>query len=122
MKAEFLVSIEDLICMGVDEEAASCWFLSRGKNKLTTMALKRVISEAEKLGWSLAKAVEYSAEHGYIGFKADWVKPENVRKTHEVGFIELHTDKSWANGLGNQKTNVVDFVELHTNKNWRNGL
>ena len=93
-----LVSLEDLISMGVDEEAAACWFTSRGKNKLTTMALKRVISEADKIGWSLAQAIEFSAEHGYIGFKAEWVKT-GIQKTHEVGFIELHTNRDWAKGL-----------------------
>ena len=115
-----LVSIEDLICMGCDPEAAACWFTSRGKNKLTTMALKRVISEAEKIGWSLAKAVEYSAEHGYIGFKAEWVKT-GIQKTHEVDFVTLHTDPSWRKGLI-EETHKADFVRLHTNKNWADGL
>lgn len=110
-----IVSLEDLITMGVDEEAAACWFASRGKNKLTTMALKRVISEADKLGWTLAKAVECSAEHGWIGFKAEWVKSQ------PVGFIEKHTDKSWRAGLI-QETHKVPFLELHTNKRWTEGL
>lgn len=108
------VSLEDLVLMGCDEENAACWLISRGKNKLTTVALKRVISEADKIGWTLAQAVEFSAGNGYIGFKAHWVKSE------PVGFIEKHTDRSWANGL--VKTQSVDFVELHTDKKWRDGM
>jgi len=90
---KYLVSLEDLILMGCDEENAACWLVSRGKNKLTTAALKRVISEAKSIGWTLPRAVEYSAEHGYIGFKSAWVKQE------PVGFIEKHQDTSWANDL-----------------------
>jgi len=98
---KYTVSIEDLILMGCDEESAACWMVSRGKNKLTTIALKRVISEADKLGWTLAQAVKFSAERGYVGFKSEWVKPEDlgIRKTSDVDFIELHTNKRWTIGL-----------------------
>jgi hypothetical protein len=95
---KYTVSIEDLILMGCDEESAACWMVSRGKNKLTTIALKRVISEADKLGWTLGQAVKFSAEHGYIGFKSEWVKPENI-KTINADFVALHTDRNWAKGL-----------------------
>ena len=98
---KYAVSIEDLILMGCDEESAACWMVSRGKNKLTTIALKRVISEADKLGWTLAKAVKFSAERGYVGFKAEWVKPEDlgIMKTIDVDFKTLHTDQKWREGL-----------------------
>jgi hypothetical protein len=95
---KYTVSIEDLILMGCDEESAACWMVSRGKNKLTTIALKRVISEADKLGWTLAQAVKFSAEGGYVGFKAEWVKHENI-KTINADFVALHTDRNWAKGL-----------------------
>jgi len=99
-----LVSLEDLTLMGCDAEDAECWLLSRGKNKLTTSALKLVISEADKLGWTLAKAVKFSAQHGYVGFKAAWVKVDS-QKTCDADFITLHTDRNWALGLGNGKVN-----------------
>lgn len=71
--------------------------VSRGKNKLTTAALKRVISEAKKIGWSLPQAVQFSASKGYIGFEASWVKDQQ-------GFIEKHQSTSWADDLpGNVK-------------------
>lgn len=97
MAVKHIVTLEDLTLMGCDPEHSACWILSRGKNKLTTSALKMVISEADKLGWTLARAVEFSAQHGYIGFKAHWVKPE------PVGFIDKHTDRSWADSLEPQK-------------------
>jgi hypothetical protein len=101
VRLKYTVSIEDLILMGCDEESAACWMVSRGKNKLTTIALKRVISEADKLGWTLGQAVKFSAEHGYIGFKSEWVKPEDLGmvKTIDVDFVTLHTDRNWAKGL-----------------------
>ena len=94
--------------MGCDEETAACWLVSRGKNKLTTVALKRVISEANSIGWSLPRAVEFSAEHGYIGFKAAWVKSD------PVGFIQKHTDTSWATDgcFNNHASNVKPIKSL----------
>ena len=101
MRLKYTVSIEDLILMGVDPEDAHCWIIARKKNVLTTSALKLVMSEAAKIGWTLAQAVKYSAEHGYIGFKAHYVKPEDfgVQKTIDVDFKQLHTDKKWREGL-----------------------
>lgn len=89
------VTAEDLELLGVDAEVARDWLATRGKNKLTNTALKKVRNEALKIGWTLAQAVTYSAEKGYIGFEASWIKQE----TQEVGFIEKHTNKDWRQGL-----------------------
>lgn len=92
-----LISIEDLVLMGCNEEDAICWMAirkSKGQKILTTTALKLVISEAKKIGWSLAKAVNYSASKGYIGFEASWIKEKD-----SMGFIERHTQTGWADSL-----------------------
>ncbi len=90
-----IVTLEDLELLGVSTEHAECWMESRGKNKLTTVALKRIQREAESIGWTLPRAVTYAAEMGWTGFKAAWIKQE----TQEVGFIEKHTNKDWRQGL-----------------------
>lgn len=61
--------------------------------RLTATVLKTIAREAAKLGWSLSEAIEYAAEHEWRGFKSAWVKPDGE------GFIEKHTDTSWARSM-----------------------
>jgi DNA-binding transcriptional regulator YhcF (GntR family) len=51
-------------------------FLSQRKTKLTETALKGIITQAEKAGWSLEQALTESIERGWQSFKAEWVIPK----------------------------------------------
>ena len=65
----------------------------KGAPRVTQTALNTIEREANKLGWTLSQAIQYAAEHEWRGFKAAWVKQD------DVGFIERHTDRRWANDL-----------------------
>lgn len=58
---------------GVDPEVWADWKRVR-KKPITATVLKRMETEAAKLGWTLAQAVTEAAESGWQGFKADYVK------------------------------------------------
>lgn len=49
------------------------WLRARRKPPTET-AMKRISREAEKAGITLAEAIKESAENGWQGFKADWLK------------------------------------------------
>lgn len=70
---KYLVSIEDLVLMGCDEQDCVDWFNVRGKKKLTTRGLKTIIKEGEKIGWPLNGIVKKMAEKEWVGFEAAWV-------------------------------------------------
>lgn len=58
---------------GVSAEVWSDWKRVR-KKPITATVLKRMETEAAKLGWTLAQAVNEAAESGWQGFKAEYVK------------------------------------------------
>lgn len=58
---------------GVSDQHWSDWKLVR-KRPVTKTVLTRIENEAAKIGWTLAQAIAESAESGWQGFKADWVK------------------------------------------------
>ena len=57
------------------------------KAKWTETALKGLTKEAEKAGISLQDAMELCCARGWVGFKADWIKDQDVSKTNN--------DKQW---------------------------
>lgn len=57
------------------------------KAKWTETALKGLTKEAEKAGLSLQEAMELCCARGWVGFKADWVKDQDVAKPNN--------DKQW---------------------------
>lgn len=57
------------------------------KAKWTDTALKGLTKEAEKAGLSLQEAMELCCARGWVGFKADWVKDQDVAKPNN--------DKQW---------------------------
>lgn len=57
------------------------------KAKWTETALKGLTKEAEKAGISLQDAMELCCARGWVGFKADWIKDQDVAKTNN--------DKQW---------------------------
>ena len=94
------VNTEDLILMGVDEETALCWFQIRKDKKartLTTITLKKIVNQGNLLGWDINRVINKCVEKEWKGFEASWVNKG------DMGFIERHTDRSWADDLQSQK-------------------
>lgn len=58
---------------GVDPEVWADWKRVR-KKAITATVLKRMETEAAKVGWTLAQAITEAAESGWQGFKAEYVK------------------------------------------------
>lgn len=101
------VSVVELVELGVDQQHASDWLAARKVKRLplTRTAMQGVIDEAEKAGLTVAQAITLSAKESWGGFKASWVKKA---KPESLSFIELHTDKSWRDGLLETPTDKVD--------------
>jgi len=100
------VCIDDLIGMGVDSEHARDWLaIRKSKNlPLTNTALKKIQSEADAAGITLADAIRIAASEGWAGFKASWGAntmggKQNRAQSDTGGFVNEHTDTSWADGL-----------------------
>lgn len=49
------------------------------KSPITETALAAIRREAEKLGWSIERALSECCSRGWQGFKAEWVAKDNVR-------------------------------------------
>jgi hypothetical protein len=79
----------------VSAEVWSDWKRVR-KKPITATVLKRMETEAAKVGWTLAQAVTEAAESGWQGFKAEYIKdkahgrtaPSN-RNTAELALAKL---------------------------------
>jgi uncharacterized protein YdaU (DUF1376 family) len=57
------------------------------KAKWTETALKGLTKEAEKAGISLQDAMELCCARGWVGFKAEWIKDQQIASTNN--------DKAW---------------------------
>jgi hypothetical protein len=93
-----VISIDELVLMGCDEQDCRDWFSIR-KKRLTARGLKTIIGEGNKLGWPLSKVVKKMADKQWVGFEASWIKVEPKKEKEQMGFIERITDTSWADGL-----------------------
>tara|TARA_R110000868_G_scaffold38683_2_gene135257 strand:- start:112 stop:522 length:411 start_codon:yes stop_codon:yes gene_type:complete len=62
---------------GLDEQIAIDWLIIRKAKRLplTLTALNAIKREADKAKMTTAQAIQYSAEEGFAGFKASWIKP-----------------------------------------------
>jgi hypothetical protein len=71
-----LVSVSDLVALGVQEADAASWLAARKAKRLplTHAALAGVQAEAHKAGMTLEQAIGRSAAEGWAGFKAEWLK------------------------------------------------
>lgn len=52
------------------------------KSPLTETALALIAKEADKAGITTAQAVAISTARGWVSFKADWIRPDDNKKTH----------------------------------------
>lgn len=64
-------TVQDLVDLGCNAQCAKDWLAIRTK-KLTESALNRNISQASKVGLTLAEAVAWCAENAWQGFTASW--------------------------------------------------
>lgn len=67
---------------GLDQSVWDDWRRIR-KKPVTPTSLKRIETEAAKIGWTLAQAITEASESGWQGFKADWVKEQNNGRTRQ---------------------------------------
>ena len=104
-KQKSKMTASDLILeFGVSEQIANEYLVVRGKAPLTPTALKLIINEAEKIGWSLQQALTACCENSWRGFRADWIKNQKQRfsSQNKEGFktaqasIDRLNDTSWA--------------------------
>lgn len=86
----------------VSEQIANEYLEVRGKSLLTPTALKTILNESAKLGWTLEQALTACCAEGWKGFKANWIKNQQWRENQnqpeylsaEASMKRL-TDISW---------------------------
>jgi len=101
-KRDESVSVDYLISVGCEAQAAKDWLAIRKSKKLplTATALKTIQSEADKAGVTLANAIEIAASNSWAGFKASWLQNQAAQEAKQPeSFIAIHTDRSWADGM-----------------------
>ncbi len=101
-KRDESVSVDYLISVGCEAQAAKDWLAIRKQKKLplTTTALKTIQSEADKAGVTLGEAITIAAGNSWAGFKASWLQNKSAQEAKQPeSFIDLHTDRSWADGM-----------------------
>lgn len=104
-KQKVKITAKELISeFGVSEQIANEYLVVRGKAPLTPTALKLILNEADKIGWSLQQALTACCENSWRGFRADWIKNQKQRfsSQNNEGFttaqasIDRLSDTSWA--------------------------
>ena len=85
---EYKKNIKKVGVMKPDDVEDDVWedFKTLRKNKkaqITTTAISRIKSEADKAGWTLNDALKECCSRGWVGFKSDWVNKgeQNVKQT-----------------------------------------
>lgn len=63
----------ELTTRGVDPQTANDFLQNRKKGKLTQTALNGIITEADKAGYSLERALALACKRGWQSFEAAWV-------------------------------------------------
>ena len=66
----------ELISLGAEKQFVDDWMKSR--KTFTETAFNGTIKQIEKSGLTVNDAVRLSAENGWVGFKAEYVKSENI--------------------------------------------
>lgn len=70
--------VEEMANRGVQPQTAEDWLTLRKAKKapVTQTVMAQIIAEADKAGMSLERALAYSCQRGWTGFKASWVKDD----------------------------------------------
>jgi len=68
-----------LLSLGVEQPLIDDFMKVRKAKKapLTETAVKAIIRESQKAGWSVSKAIQRCCEKGWQSFNADWVKEDS---------------------------------------------
>ena len=80
-KPKSTLSADDLVeAYGIDLQVAQDWLVVRKTKKapLTQTALKLIENEAAKANLSVAQAIQFSCESGWVGFKAEWYENRQI--------------------------------------------
>lgn len=97
--------LDKLLSAGLTDQQARDFISQRNAQRApaTITTIDRISKQAVKAGISTADAILMCLERGWRGFNASWVTQSAVDKQgarkNMVGFVETHTDKSWADGL-----------------------
>ncbi|MBQ9240539.1 MAG: DUF1376 domain-containing protein [Duodenibacillus sp.] len=81
---------------GLPDALVADWIRSRGSKKLTQTAIDGFKREADAAGWTLERAVRFSIENGYQGFRHNWESVRNVGSTSSVTKAELDRSAAWS--------------------------
>lgn len=75
-----------LVSIGVDASIAADWIQSRKQLKATPTqtAIDGIAKEAARAGISLADALALCCQRGWRGFKAEWLKPDQVKTGYQT--------------------------------------
>jgi len=94
---------KELMSFNVDENALNAWLDIRKRKKASNsdIALNAIRREADTAGMTIRQVVQMCAENSWSGFKASWVEKASVNTDTPIkkNFVDLHTDRSWSEGL-----------------------
>lgn len=90
-KAKRFSMKREILSLGVSEEVAAHWMTIRKNKKAanTQLALDNIQREADKAGLTIVQAINYSANEGWSGFKAEWVKQETPQGLDFIDDIDF---------------------------------
>ena len=102
----------------VSEEHWRDWLSARSSKKagpVTATALKLLVSEASKAGWSLDAAVGQAAARGWASFKADWVAgqaaPEVFKSARQQGEEKATAEREEAERLKREAEDDLEYLK-----------
>lgn len=83
---------------GLPDALVADWITFRKglKAPLTQTAIDGFKREADAAGWTLERAVRFSIENGYQGFRHNWESVRNVGSTSSVTKAELDRSAAWS--------------------------
>lgn len=85
-----LVSVEQLVEQGVDQQVAKDWLIVRKAKTLplTPTAWDETKAEALKAGLSIADAIKTATANGWGGFRASWMNKPDVHRVGGFGQVD----------------------------------
>lgn len=103
--------LSHLTGIGVDEQVASDWLQLRKRQKAdpTLTAINGIAKQAALAGYTMTEALETCCNHGWRGFKADWVQPR-VQRYQPSRVTASDERASVSMALTGRNDNVIDFI------------
>jgi hypothetical protein len=102
----YVMSVADLVALGVDGQQAADWMIIRKGKKLplTSSAWDGIKQEIDRAGMSLTDALKECNARGWAGFKAAWVQDSGPKKN---GMARKHSgfdSKNYRDGVNEDGT------------------